>query len=103
VQCLSSRLLPVPVLRLESGSDLRPSGAAFARGPHRLGECRYRLLALQSEKGQQIRSGREYAPESDALCAKRGGSPSQWPEIPAQPSASELDGLSLLGYRAGTL
>src|SRR5690606_25890918 len=30
-------------------------------------------------------------------------SPPQWPEIPAQPSASELDGLSLLGYRAGTL
>ena len=67
--------------------DLRSSGAALARRPDHLGQCRRRLFALQSAQGQPDDGGSAHVSVADAVPAERAASAPQRPAVPAELSA----------------
>src|SRR5690606_30612876 len=70
---------------------------------HHLGECRYRLCAVQSQEGQPAHQRDQDVATAEALSAHGAGPAQQRPGLPAQPSARELARLPVLGYRARAL
>src|SRR5207342_895895 len=90
----------LPVLRLTRRPHLRPPAAALARRAHHLAQRRRRMLAMQSPQGQHDAGGSQDVPVADANAAERPAPAPQRPAVPAELPASELDGLSLLGFRA---
>ena len=72
LQSFSEGRIPLPVLRRQGGSDLRPRGAARPRRNHQLGKRRGRLRALQPAQGVK-----EPAPAPAFPCASRRASPTR--------------------------
>ena len=102
-QCLSSRPLQLPILRLPRRSDLRPSRPPLEGRHHDLEKCRRRLFELQSAQGRSAPRRGAHVAGADALSTDSQRSAPERPPVSAQLSARKLDGLSLLGFGLGAV
>src|SRR5580704_834762 len=99
VQRLPARPFRLPILRRARRSDLRSSVAALARRTHDLGQCRRRLLAVQSAQGQSDAGRVQDVALAAAVSADGAASAPQRPAVPAELSARQLARLFVLGHR----
>src|SRR5208337_5545448 len=93
--------LHLPILRRAGGPDLRPRRPPLQGRRDHLGERRRRLLGLQPEEGRQVAFGCKDVAGDRALSADGPRPPPERAPVPAQLPPRELDGLPLLGQRAG--
>src|SRR4029453_16203756 len=103
VQPVPPRPLPLRLLRVAPGVDLRPCGTACPGRADQLGECRHRLRAVQPQEGWADPPAGRHAHRTGADPADQLAAAGPWQELSAQLSAPELARLSLLGRRARTL
>src|SRR5580658_9795412 len=103
LQRLPARPLHLPILRRARGTDVRPRDPALEGWGHELAERRRGVFGLQSAKGRPVAAGRPYVARAQALPADGARPAPERPAVPTQLPPRELDGLSVLGQRAGAV
>ncbi len=84
-------------------SDLRSCHPAPIGRQDDVGEHRHRLRAVQHEEGRSLAQGRRHAAAPQTLPPDQLAIAATGQELPAQFPARDMDGLAVLGHRAGGL
>src|SRR5205085_6363975 len=90
IQPVPARPLPLRLLRVGKGADVRSRAAARQGRADDVGKCRDRLRAVQFAQGRTHAGRGAYADHARADSADQLAIAGPWTGVPAQPFAREL-------------